>query len=153
MLYIIHICISNSCYHQGGEGKYKSPVHSSNGQSSRAFQKSMSVDPDSVDADEVKSKKVGSLLAMLQGCCSVQFIYMCTVFILNFPQTHTRASSDVRAPPVAPPFKAPSRSIKPVESLEHFKELAQHRKGLFRKKVTIANMLCWTRVGHSVTVI
>ena len=23
----------------------------------------------------------------------------------------------------------------------------QHRKGLFRKKVTIANMLCWTKVG------
>lgn len=63
-------------------------------------------------------------------------------------QTHSRASSDVRAPPAAPPFKPPaSYSKKPVETLENFKELAQHRRGFFRKKVTIANMLCWTKVG------
>lgn len=31
-------------------------------------------------------------------------------------------------------------------ALESFGDLAQHRSGLFRKKVTIANMLSWTKV-------
>ena len=72
-MYVYQIPVIN---HQGGESKYKSPVHSSNGQSTRAFQKSMSVDPDSVDADEVKSKKVSSsCYATVLLCC----LYTCAL--------------------------------------------------------------------------
>ena len=78
-------------------------------------------------------------------------LYMCVY--PEFMQTHTRASSEVQAPPAAPPFKPPARFSKPVESLQDFKELAQHRKGLFRKKVTIANMLCWTKVGQRIAAV
>ena len=90
-------------------------------------------------------------------CCIIEQSnpFHCTFFEFFCPpklfQTHTRASSDVKAPPVAPPFKPPTK-MKPVETLENFKELAQHRKGLFRKKVTIANMLCWTKV-NTITVV
>ena len=35
---------------------------------------------------------------------------------------------------------------KAVESIGSFEDLAQHKKGLFRKKVTIHNMLSWTKV-------
>ena len=66
---------------------------------------------------------------------------------------HSRAKSDI--PPAPPPFKPPTRpatisskpSTKGAGNLEHFKDLAQHRKGFFRKKVTIANMLTWTKVS------
>ena len=34
---------------------------------------------------------------------------------------------------------------KAVESIGSFENLAQHKKGLFRKKVTIHNMLSWTK--------
>lgn len=58
-----------------------------------------------------------------------------------------RAHTD--APPAAPPFKPPARHkpSKTGTALESFQDLAQHRSGLFRKKVTIANMLSWTRVS------
>lgn len=46
--------------------------------------------------------------------------------------------------PIPPPFR-PKNPIIKVVPLEMFKDLATHRKGLFRKKVTIANMLCWTK--------
>ena len=35
---------------------------------------------------------------------------------------------------------------KAVESIGSFEALVQHKKGLFRKKVTIHNMLSWTKV-------
>jgi hypothetical protein len=46
--------------------------------------------------------------------------------------------------PVPPPFH-PKNPAVTVAPLEDFKELATHRTGFFRKKVTIANMLCWTK--------
>ncbi len=68
-------------------------------------------------------------------------------------QSHSRAKSDVPpAPP--PPFRSPQRAGSLQKGsgsgarLESFKDLSQHRKGLFRKKVTIANMLQWTKVRH-----
>ena len=56
-------------------------------------------------------------------------------------------------PPIAPSFVPPvskgtlSGGKSTVgSSLDKFEYLAKHRVGLFRKKVTIANMLSWTKV-------
>lgn len=46
--------------------------------------------------------------------------------------------------PAAPPFNPPKTAVS-VIPLETFKDLETHRKGFLRKKVTIANMLCWTK--------
>ena len=64
--------------------------------------------------------------------------------------THTHQPSKGDIPPAPPPFKPsvrPTHGNKSAESLEHFKDLVQHRRGFFRKKVTIANMLAWTKVS------
>lgn len=54
-------------------------------------------------------------------------------------------------PPVVPGLhttkmsRSVSLQIEPGKSLDRFGELEQHKRGFFRKKVTIANMLSWTK--------
>lgn len=65
--------------------------------------------------------------------------------------TSSKPGGPAPAPPVAPPFKPPVRhatvgaSTTDGAALEGYRDLAQHRSGFFRKKVTIANMLAWTK--------
>ena len=40
------------------------------------------------------------------------------------------------------------RSVSMQADLGSFNELAQHKRGFFRRKVTIANMLSWTKVQY-----
>ena len=71
-------------------------------------------------------------------------------------QALSRTKSDAAVPPAAPPFKPPpphnartlpGKAINSGVALTEFKELEQHRTGfIFKKKVTIANMLSWTKV-------
>ncbi|XP_064384607.1 rho GTPase-activating protein 39-like isoform X2 [Halichondria panicea] len=61
-------------------------------------------------------------------------------------KAHHRSRSDIPPAP-APPQIRSDRAVSVVSktSLANFKDLSQHRKGFFRKKVTIANMLAWTK--------
>ena len=58
----------------------------------------------------------------------------------SLTEANPRSPIKTKRPSVRPPDK-------PVQKLEQFDSLSQHKKGfIFRRKVSIANMLQWTKV-------